>query len=71
MKQRQKGSSRPPPIARKIDERQSGSGGHSGGGAAKAAFEGIFRIDSKFLNSEFELKKIFGSKVINYERRFV
>ncbi|CAL8100993.1 unnamed protein product [Orchesella dallaii] len=32
------------------------------------AFEQVFKIDNKLLNPEFELKKIFGAKVINYER---
>ncbi|XP_021963166.1 transcription factor 25 [Folsomia candida] len=36
--------------------------------SGKTAFEELFKIDSKYLNSEFELKRIFGSKVINYER---
>lgn len=38
--------------------------------SGKTAFEELFKIDSKYLNSEFELKRIFGSKVINYERRY-
>lgn len=32
------------------------------------SFEQIFKIESKLLNPDFELKKIFGAKVINYER---
>ena len=36
-----------------------------------AEFERLFGMDSKYLNSEFELRKIFGSKVLNMERGYV
>lgn len=60
MRQRQKANR---PGGRKVDEAAQQAA------RANAAFEALFKIDPKFLNSEYELKRIFGAKVINYERR--
>ena len=51
---------------------KGGSNSRSGKNAQnEAEFERLFGMDSKYLNSEFELRKIFGSKVLNMERGYV